>query len=311
MTSSVWVLGSTNVDLIVKTEHLPLPGETVTGGTFLQANGGKGANQAVAAARAGASVGFLSAVGSDQLGLDCLAALTREGIDTSNVMQVQNQRTGIALITVDRSGENCIVVASGANTSITTEEIDRTQASLPEANAVVCQLETPLEGVSRILAIARARRIATILDPAPAVTLPDALLANVDCLTPNESETEILTGIRPETTESGLEAAAILRKRGVNTVILTLGERGALLVDQTGHIWVAPPAVEVLDTTAAGDAFSGYLAAHVGSGASFRSALPYAICAGSLATQSVGAQPAIPSAPEVEELKQKVFGIGD
>jgi ribokinase len=202
-------------------------------------------------------------------------------------------------------------VASGANTAITTEEIDRTHPSLPKANALVCQLETPLEGVSRILAIARARGMATILDPAPAVPLSDALLANVDCLTPNESETEILTGIRPETRAAGLKAAAILRKKGVNTVILTLGERGALLVDQTGYIEVAPPAVQVLDTTAAGDAFSGYLAAHVGRGASFRSALPYAICAGSLATQSVGAQPAIPSESVVEELKQKVFGIGD
>jgi ribokinase len=305
------VLGSTNVDLIVKTDRLPLPGETVTGGVFAQANGGKGANQAVAAARAGANVRFLSAVGSDQLGLDCLAALTQEGIDTTNVIQVQNQRTGIALITVDRSGENCIVVASGANTSITTSDIDSAHTSLPEANAVVCQLETPLGGVSRILAIARARKMATILDPAPAVPLPDTLLANVDCLTPNERETEILTGIRPETREAGLEAASILRERGVNTVILTLGERGALLVDQTGYIEVAPLAVQVLDTTAAGDAFSGYLAAHVGRGASFRSALHYAICAGSLATQSVGAQQAIPSASEVEELKQKVFGISD
>ena len=310
MTSSVWVLGSTNVDLIVKTDHLPLPGETVTGGTFLQANGGKGANQAVAAARAGASVGFLSAVGSDQLGLDCLAALAQEGIDTSGVIRVQNQRTGIALITVDRSGENCIVVASGANTSITSKEIDRTHVNLPEANAVVCQLETPLEGVGRILAIARSRSMTTVLDPAPAVPLPDTLLANVDCLTPNESETEILTGIRPINRESSLEAAAILRKRGVGTVILTLGERGALLVDQAGLVEVAPPTVAVLDTTAAGDAFSGYLAAHVGREASFRSALPYAVCAGSLATQSVGAQPAIPCSLEVEELKQKVFGIG-
>ena len=151
----------------------------------------------------------------------------------------------------------------------------------------------------------------TVLDPAPAVPLPDTLLANVDCLTPNESETEILTGIRPITRESSLEAAAILRKRGVGTVILTLGERGALLVDQAGHLEVAPPTVAVLDTTAAGDAFSGYLAAHVGREASFRSALPYAVCAGSLATQSVGAQPAITCSLEVEELKQKVFGIGD
>ena len=235
MSNRILVVGSTNVDLIATTDRLPLPGETVLGGRFLQANGGKGANQAVAAARSGGKVALLTSIGDDSFGTACLASFIDEGIDTSFVRVVGDLPTGVALITVNREGENCIVVAPGANDALTENEVASTFDQLPQMAVCICQLETPLPGIRRALAEAAARKTITVLNPAPARILDDNLLPHLDCLTPNESETEILTGIRPDSPESAIKAGHTLRDRGVDTVIITLGDQGAFLVDAAGH----------------------------------------------------------------------------
>lgn len=230
--SGVFVLGSTNVDLVVQTNRLPGPGETVLGGDILQAQGGKGANQAVAAARAGAAVRFATCIGIDAFGDDALAALAREGIDTRLVRRDDDHPTGVALITVDETGENCIVVAPGANGTLT--PADLTQEDLEDCRIFVAQLEVPIATVSHGLRLARARRLITLLDPAPAQALERDLLALVDCITPNASEIETLTGIRPKSVSDCERAAASLRDAGVETVIVTLGSEGAVLIDDRG-----------------------------------------------------------------------------
>ena len=295
--SGVFVLGSTNVDLVVQTDRLPAPGETVLGGDILQAQGGKGANQAVAAARAGAAVRFATCIGTDAFGDDALAALTREGIDTRLVRRSGDHPTGVALITVDETGENCIVVAPGANGTLT--PADLTQENLEDCRIFVAQLEVPITTVSYGLRLAREHGLITLLDPAPAQTLERGLLALVDCITPNASEIETLTGIRPESVSDCERAAAPLRDAGVKTVIVTLGPQGAALIDDRGVEHRPAPGVDAIDATAAGDAFSGALAAEVAAGGSIRDALPFAVAAGALATTTQGAQPAIPRREEV------------
>ena len=288
----VVVVGSANVDLIAQTERLPAPGETVLGGEFVQTLGGKGANQAVAAARSGASVRFIGALGADAYGDACLDAYGREGIDTSLVKRHPSSPTGVALITVDSGGENCIVVAPGANTAVNREFIE---ASVPDTcDVLVCQLETPLGGVESAFKGARRRGAVTILNPAPAQPLAPDLLSAVNCMTPNESETEMLTGIRPDSNESAATAGQMLLKRGVDTAIITMGADGAVLVDEAGWVHQQAPTVSVVDTTGAGDTFTGCLAARYAWGESFRDALPYACYAASLAVTQNGAQPSIP-----------------
>ena len=311
MSNRILVVGSTNVDLIATARRLPLPGETILGGRFLQANGGKGANQAVAVARSGGNVIFLTAVGDDAYGADCLSGLENEGIDTSFVRVVKDLPTGVALITVDSEGENCIVVAPGANDALTEDIVATSFNELPRVAVCVCQLETPLDGVRRALTEATARETITLLDPAPARDLEDDLLRQVDCMTPNESETEILTGIRPKSQESAIEAGQVLRDRGVGTIIITLGDRGALLVDESGYTAVPAPRVSTVDSTAAGDTFSGCLAARVAEGATFREAMTYAVCGGALAVTRAGAQPSIPCEQAVRALERKVSGMED
>lgn len=306
MSGVVWVVGSTNVDLIARAERLPKPGETVLGDDFLQANGGKGANQAVAAARSGARVVFLTAVGIDAYGQACTAAFEAEGIDTSAVIRV-DRPTGVALITVDRAGENAIVVAPGANGAVTGEAVRSAVDDLPAPAVCVCQLEVPIDGVRAALEAARSAGAVTVLDPAPARDLDDDLLGTVDCLTPNAAEAERLTGIAPDSTDAAVAAAESLRGRGVGCVVVTLGPRGVVVVDDHGADAVPAPAVRSVDSTAAGDTFAGYLAARLAEGADVRSALPEAICAGALSVTVAGAQPSIPFRAAVDEMVSTGF----
>ncbi|NMC19144.1 MAG: ribokinase [Thermogutta sp.] len=301
-TPHVVVVGSSNTDMVVKTAHLPKPGETVVGGTFVMAAGGKGANQAVAAARLGARTTFIAKVGDDLFGRQAVEGYQREGIDTRCVLRDAERPTGVALILVDERGENLISVASGANESLSPEDIDGAAEVIRSADIVVMQLEIPLPTVCRAAEIAAAAGVPVILDPAPAPSrpLPDDLLRHVTYLKPNESEAERLTGVAVADADSAQAAADRLLASGPRAVIVTLGARGALVVERPGEgVMVPPHAVSAVDTTAAGDAFSGALAVALARGESLLDAARFAAVAGALAASRMGAQPSLPTEAEV------------
>ncbi|GAB6187606.1 ribokinase [Thermopirellula anaerolimosa] len=298
----VVVVGSSNTDMVVKTSHLPKPGETVVGGTFVMAAGGKGANQAVAAARLRAKTTFIAKVGDDLFGKQAVEGYQKEGIDTRWVFRDPERPTGVALILVEESGENLISVASGANEALAPADIDAASEVLRSADIVVMQLETPLPTVCRAAEIAAAAGVPVILDPAPAPAqpLPQDLLRHVTYLKPNESEAERLTGVAVTDVDSAQAAADRLLATGLRAVIVTLGARGALVVERPGAgVTVPPHAVSAVDTTAAGDAFSGALAVALARGDSLIDAARFAAVAGALAASRMGAQPSLPTEAEV------------
>ena len=297
MSVRIVVIGSVNTDMVVRGPHIPSPGETVTGGTFLQADGGKGANQAVAAARAGAEVTFVARVGADDLGRSAVDGLAAEGIDVGLVARDPDHATGVALIMVDEAGENAISVAPGANAHLSVNDVEAARAAIESADVLLTQLETPVPAVERAAEIASAAGVTVMLDPAPARPLPDSLLAMVDVLTPNEGEAACLSGVdRPA------EAAGKLRNLGVSTVVVTLGGAGALIVAENLETPVAGFPVAAVDTTAAGDAFSGYLAVSIAQGLALVHAARRACAAGALAATMAGARPALPSHDSVDHL---------
>jgi ribokinase len=289
--SDLVVVGSVNLDLVVRVRTLPAPGETVSGGTFERHGGGKSANQAVAAARLGASVAFVGAVGADELGAEAVAQLEREGVDCAGVARLDDAPTGVAAIVVDEAGENQIAVASGANARLDAELVAR---GLPAdgATVVLLGLEVPDEAV---LAGARARG-RLVLNPAPARPVPDGLLDLGPVLTPNEAEACALAG------EADAESAArALARRTGAPVVVTIGARGALLVAPGEEPTViAPPSVRPVDTTGAGDTFSGALAAELARGADLAAATRFATAAASLSTQGAGARGGMPGRAAVE-----------
>jgi ribokinase len=285
----VIVVGSINADLVVRAERLPAAGETVTGGRFAHHGGGKGANQAVAAARLGAAVTMAGAVGDDDLGAEALAVLEREGIDVAAVRRLEGEATGVALIVVDAAGENQIAVASGANARLGAE----VEAVVRAAGEGVVLLghEVP---EAAVLAGARAARGPIVLNPAPARPLPDALLALGPVLTPNAGEARELGGARePEA------AARVLAARTGAPVLVTLGARGVLVVDGNAAETIAAPSVDVVDATGAGDAFNGALAAELAAGRPLRDAAALAVRAASLSTRVAGAREGMPRRDEL------------
>ncbi|MCG8479817.1 MAG: ribokinase [Spirochaetales bacterium] len=289
----VLVVGSINMDLNAQVAALPAPGQTVHTRRFSTAPGGKGANQAVAAARLGFRVSMVGAVGTDEYGPVLSSGLAREGIAVDGVAAVDGP-SGIALITIEEGGQNTIVVVPGANGDVSLETLRRHDRSFDEAAVVLLQLEIPMEVASAALRRGRAAGAVTILNPAPAYALSDDLLTTVDVLTPNETEAEAITG------EADPEAAARqLLGRGVNAVVITLGEHGALLADRGGVKRFAPRRVEAVDATAAGDAFNGALAGRLARGDSVEEAVPFAMAAGTCAVTKLGAQPSLPSAAEL------------
>jgi ribokinase len=291
----VLVVGSFNLDLVVRTEKIPRPGETVLGGGFFTAHGGKGANQAVASARMGAQVSFVARVGKDSAGDAALKSLGEDAIDTRFISRDPKEPTGTAMIILSQEGENCIVVASGANHGLSVECVSSAFEEAAHCDVVLVQLETPLEGVAAMLGHAQALGKITILNPAPARTLPDAVLKSVSILTPNETEAEILTGVRVTDIEQAGKAAAILHARGVGTVIITLGEKGAFVSSLGEKAELIPTQkVTVVDTTAAGDVFSGALAAALSEKKPLAQAVKQALAAASLSVTRLGAQPSIP-----------------
>ncbi|HVU94390.1 MAG TPA: ribokinase [Puia sp.] len=295
----ILVIGSSNTDMVAKTTHLPVPGETVLGGDFLMAPGGKGANQAVAAARMGGNVTFIAKLGNDIFGKQAITQYAQENIDTKHIVTDPAHPSGIALITVDAHGENCIVVASGANAHLTPHDIQKAEKEMGNASCILMQLEIPLETVQYVVKKAVEKNIPVILNPAPAQPLPDELLKQIHILTPNQKEAEMLTGI-PVIDKPAAEAAAkALAEKGVHTVIITLGKSGALILDQGQIEWVPAPEVHAVDTTAAGDVFCGSLAVALSEKHSVKESVIFACTAAALSVTKMGAQTSAPSRREV------------
>ena len=288
--------------MVVKAERLPGPGETVLGGAFIMAAGGKGANQAVAAVRLGAEVVFVAKVGEDIFGKQAVESFKREGIDTSCIFVDPAYPSGVALISVDARGENCIVVASGANGNLLSADLAAAGEKIKNAVWVLMQLEIPLKTVQYVV----AQGTPVILNPAPACVLPDDLLRKVAILTPNQKEAEMLSGVPIVDRSSAERAAAVLAGKGVKTVIITLGVDGALVLDSGEFLWVAAPAVTAVDTTAAGDVFNGALAVALSEGGSMKDAVGFACAAAALSVTRMGAQSSAPTRDEVNGFRDRL-----
>lgn len=293
------VVGSANMDLVARAPHIPKPGETVLGGGFAESPGGKGANQAMAIARLGSSAAFVASVGEDAHGDALLAGFVRAGMDVRFVARCATARTGVALIVVDEGGQNAIVVAPGANAELTPSFV-RASVELLAPQVLLAQLEVPLPTVEA--AFAAAPKALKILNPAPAQELSAGLLAATDVIVPNETETEVLTGILPDTDQNRRHAADALRAKGVGTVVITLGARGCYAFDGSQELRLPAAEVEVVDTTAAGDAFCGALALAFQQRKSLSQALSFATAVAGLSVSRAGAQASMPSWAEVKNL---------
>ena len=300
MKPQILVLGSSNTDMIIRLDRIPRPGETILGGEFATAAGGKGANQAVAAARAGGAVTFVARVGRDALGDQALAGFVRDGINVQHVSRDAAQPSGVALIFVDRSGENSIAVASGANGRLALADVAKASATLSRARMLVLQMESPLNTVLAAARTAKRAGVPVILNPAPARPLPDALYKCVSILTPNETEAELLTGIKVDNDDAAARAAGTLIARGVRTVILTLGARGAFAATAQSRQLVPGFKVKAVDTTAAGDVFNGALAVALAEGKPLLEAVRFANAAAALSVTKPGAQPSAPRRREIQ-----------
>ncbi|MCD6415256.1 MAG: ribokinase [Planctomycetes bacterium] len=299
---SVIVIGSANTDLTVTAERLPEPGETVLGGDYVVAGGGKGANQAVAAARAGGCVTFVGRVGDDEFGRLTRRRLQTEGINTDLLRTDEHCPTGVALIIVDSAGENLIAVSPGANARVCPRDVEAARESIRTADLLLLQLEVPVETVSAAVDVAWEEGVPVLLNPAPAAGpgLRPELLRRVEYLAPNAGEALRLAGAAPGLAPEKL--ADRIRTMGVQTVILTLGESGACICDQDGPRTLGAPSVEPVDTVGAGDCFCGVLAVALGEGRPLDEAVLVANCAAALSVQRKGAQPSLPHREEIEQM---------
>jgi len=302
----VCVVGSANLDYTVALPRLPRVGETVSSGTLLVNRGGKGANQAVAARRLGAEVRLIGCVGDDDAGAAMRRALDEQGIGVEGVVSAPGVATGTALIFVDREGHNQIGVAPGANHRLTVEMARAGEPSIEWAQVLVSQLEVPVPVVRWALETARRHGVPTVLNPAPVQELSDELLGLVTYLTPNAGEVAALTGIEVSDLDSGRRAAARLCERGVGTVIITLGEEGALVYDGATAVHFEAFPIEVVDTTGAGDAFNGGLAVGLSAGGNLEQVIPLASAAAALTCTRRGAQDALPDRAAVERFLQSL-----
>ncbi|MDE2429398.1 MAG: ribokinase [Burkholderiales bacterium] len=301
MKPRITVVGSVNMDLVFRTPRMPAVGETMHGHEFRQIPGGKGANQAVAAARQGADVAFVGAVGNDGFGAFSRNCLANEGIELSHLAIVDGVATGVAGILVDDAGNNSIVLAAGANATVSTMQIEAASASIAAASLLLCQLETPLESVVRAIEIARQHGVQVVLNPAPAQDLSNALLNQVNYLIVNETEAAQLSGVAVTDQGSAETASQKLLQRGVGTVLLTMGEHGVLITESSGSQYIPAVKVKVVDTTAAGDTFVGAFAVGIANGLSVFNASCEAQFAAALTVTQLGAQTSIPHRADVLE----------
>jgi ribokinase len=287
------------MDMVVKTSHIPVPGETVLSGSFFMNPGGKGANQAVSVARLGGDVAFVSKVGNDVFGKQSTQLFEEEGIDIAHLLSDDTLPSGVALITVDRSGENSIVVASGANAGLTPADLEDALDKIAGAGIVLMQLEIPMETVHFAAIYAVKHGVKVILNPAPANTLPPKLLSCIDIITPNQSEAAMLSGINVTDAATAAQAAVAIHNLGVKSVIITMGAMGCVIYDK-GEITLVPAQkVEAVDTTAAGDVFCGALAVALAEGGTLFDAVNFASRAAAISVTRMGAQPSIPYRKEL------------
>ena len=298
----VMVIGSSNTDMVVRSARIPVPGETILGGKFLMNPGGKGANQAVAAARMGGEVTFIAKIGNDLFGRETLAAWKEEQIHTGFVQIDPEEQSGVALIMVDAKGENCISVASGANAALFPENLEDARGAIENSDVLLMQLETPVETVLCAAKWAAAKGVPVILNPAPVQRLPEELYKQLTLITPNETEAEILTGIKVTDEASAEEAAKILCSRGVDSVIITMGSRGSYVYCNGKGEQVPVRPVKRVDTTAAGDVFNGALAVGLSEGMTLKDAVLLASEAATVSVTRIGAQSSAPYRNECQIL---------
>lgn len=293
------VVGSCNTDMVVKSDRLPVPGETVLGGAFMMNPGGKGANQAVAIARMGGNVTFISKTGNDLFGRQSVEMYGDENIVTDYIFSDQHLPSGVALIMVDRNGENCIVVASGANGSLSPKDIEKARNVIESADILLMQLEVPMDTVEYAAKLAHEKGIKVVLNPAPAAFLSNELLKCLYAIIPNKTEAEMLSGIKVSDLETAKQAADIIAAKGVDKVVITLGSKGALIKDGDVYSFIPADKVEAVDTTAAGDTFCGAFCVGISEGLSIEDAVRMATKAAGITVTREGAQAAIPYKNEV------------
>jgi ribokinase len=306
MKKGILVIGSANMDMVARTSRFPRPGETILGSSFGLFPGGKGANQAVCCAKLGGEVYFLGKMGNDILGDRLASGMRHDGVRMNGLLVDGRFPTGIAIITVDRRGQNQIIVASGSNMNLTPADITRKRSLFARAGVLLAQLEIPLKTVERALWLAKACGILTILNPAPARKLPTSLLRMVDVLTPNMTELFQIAGLPRSGARDITRAARRLLERGVGNVIVTLGSRGCLLVARHGRRLFPPYRVKPVDTTAAGDALNGALAYALARGEEIENAIPFANAVGALSVTRMGAQSSMPTREEVRDFLRNV-----
>ena len=292
--SKIIVIGSSNTDMVIKSDKLPLPGETILGGTFFLNPGGKGANQAVAAARLGGNVIFVTKTGNDIFGAEAKQHFEKEGIETRFIITDPENPSGVALINVDSKGENCIVVAPGSNNTLVPSDIDPSVFIASPSDIFLFQLEIPLETVEFASSRALEQQCRVILNPAPAKILPETLLQKLFLITPNETEASMLSGVKVIDADSAFKAACILKDRGVKNIIITLGSSGAFVMTEAFTGIVKSYKVEAIDTTAAGDVFNGALAVALSEGMDTRKGVEFANKAASISVTRIGAQSSAP-----------------
>lgn len=298
--AKITVIGSSNTDMVVVTATLPKPGETLLGGKFLMNPGGKGANQAVAAARLGGDICFVAKTGNDVFGQQAKKLFENEGIDTGAIFTDDENPSGVALINVDAQGENCIAVAPGANDRLSVKDIDEAKRKITDADIILLQLEIPIETVEYAVKMAHQSGKKVILNPAPARKLPESLYGQLYLITPNETEAEVLTGINVTDESSAQKASEMFISRGTQNVIITMGSKGSYIYSGGKGRIVPAPRVKAVDTTAAGDVFNGALCVGLAEGRQLDEAVEFANKAAAISVTRMGAQASAPYRREIQ-----------
>ena len=302
MSERIVVIGSCNTDMVINTERLPLPGETIIGGDFFMNSGGKGANQAVAAARLGGNVCFMAKVGNDHFGLRSIEQYKSEGIDVEHILTDNELPSGVALIMVDANGENCIAVASGANALLSSDDIDKAVGMIEHGDIILMQLETPLSTVEYAAQIAKNKGKKVILNPAPAQPLPDRIYKDLYMIIANETETEFLSGIKITDMESVCRAADVISDKGVKNIVITLGSKGAFIKENGAYHKVPALKVKAVDATAAGDTFCAAVCVALAERKNILEAVEFANRCAAITVTRLGAQSSLPYRSEIDKM---------